>query len=157
MKEYKIIAPYGQEINESALKEGRIEFVNIKKELPKTWKELKKVKGYWTDDQCELHHLSECACFDDAKDIWPSKEEAEASIALAQLCQLRNVYNDGWKPDWKDATLKYGIYFYGDKKAGLVWRMVSGGILSFKTEELRNLFSKNFDKLIHIAKPLLQY
>ena len=89
------------------------------------------------------------------KNIFPTKEEAIACLALAQLCQLRDRYNDGWKPDWKDDNqFKWCIDFFQDvvrKTAVLFVRRT----LTFKTEELRNKFLENFRDLIETAKPLL--
>jgi hypothetical protein len=41
-----------------------------------------------------------------------SKEQAEAAVALAQLSQLREVYRQGWVPDWTDGSEKHCILFY---------------------------------------------
>ena len=92
---------------------------------------------------------------DNDKNIFPTIEEAEACLALAQLCQLRDRYNDGWKPDWDSMSeTKYVLEisrnivvknFYGNRHK----------ILAFKTEELRDKFLENFRDLIETAKPLL--
>jgi len=31
------------------------------------------------------------------------------------LIQLRDCYNDGWKPDWNGLSNKFVIYFFGDE------------------------------------------
>lgn len=154
MKEYKIIAPEGKGINEEALKEGRIEFIDVKKELPKTWEELGEVAGYWVSSSSEARFEESLLCEERNKNLWPSKEEAEASIALAQLCQLRDAYNEGWKPDWGDANYKYSIFMIEDEMVPQLITQVSK-ILCFKTKELRDLFLENFKDLIETAKPLL--
>ena len=83
-----------------------------------------------------------------------TKEEAEACIALAQLCQLRDRYNDGWKPNWNKETDKYTIIYSSDK-IDTSFSVYSQRILSFKTVELRDKFLENFRGLIETAKPLL--
>ena len=84
----------------------------------------------------------------------PTEEQAQASIALAQLSQLIAVYNDGWVPDWKDGDCKYNIEGYEDKF--LIENRSSWiSFLTFKTKPLAELFLQNFKDLITIAKPLL--
>lgn len=51
----------------------------------------------------------------DDKNYLPSKELAEAMLALCQLIQLRDCYNQGWKPDWEDIKCKYCIDTYHNK------------------------------------------
>ena len=63
-------------------------------ELPKRWEDLEYIKGYYVDSGAEL-------CFWDKEDddeleeteknIFATREQAEAAIALAQLSQLREV------------------------------------------------------------------
>ena len=38
----------------------------------------------------------------DDRNVLPSKQAAEAHIALLQLHQLRDAWREGWLPDWKD-------------------------------------------------------
>lgn len=91
---------------------------------------------------------------DSVKNRFPTKEEAEACLALAQLCQLRDIYNEGWKPDWTDNNEKFCIFFNNEKVySGLSY--YTRHILSFKTQELRDKFLENFRDLIETAKPLL--
>jgi len=88
------------------------------------------------------------------KNVLPHKKYAEAMLALCQLVQLRDCYNDGWQPDWTDNEAKYFFYFYFNEL-----RTTAGyhtqSLFSFKTKELRNMFLTNFCDLIEIAKPLL--
>ena len=91
---------------------------------------------------------------DSNKNIFPTREEAEASIALAQLCQLRDRYNGGWKPDWESGNVKPSITFFeGEIRPYDGWNFHS--VLAFRTTELRDEFAKNFADLIEKAKPLL--
>ena len=88
------------------------------------------------------------------KTTLPSIEYAEAIIALCQLIQLRNCYNEGWEPDWTDNEFKYELYAARNeicKDEGRVYHHV----LSFKTAELRDKFFNNFRDLIETAKILL--
>lgn len=142
MKKYKVRIPKGYEVaneysrvdtvgNESIV----IDIVSIKKKLSKTWIEY-----------CE-------------KNTYPAWLEDWAKIpvthkALGKLEILRDVYNDGWKPDYKSTNLKFRLEYIcttlttGDAKA-------IQAVLTFRTEKIREEFLSNFRELIETAKPLL--
>ena len=76
-------------------------------------------------------------------------------MALAQLCQLRDRYNDGWKPNWEyKGEMKYCIEFFKERISKENYYSIRK-VLCFKTPELRDEFLENFKDLIEIAKPLL--
>ena len=104
--------------------------------------------------RCTYCDTSYALCSSDAS-IFPTKEEAEACLALAQLCQLRDRYNEGWKPHWEDYNeTKYCIEFC-QGRIETIDRVNCHKILTFKTEDLRDKFLENFKDLIETAKPLL--
>lgn len=155
-KELKIEVPQGYEIDKEKSTFEKIVFKKVEKELPKSWEELDIVKGFYVDSLSKIAGTGEETCAEEYnRNTFPTKEEAEACIALAQLCQLRDRYNDGWKPDWDSMSeTKYVLEisrnivvknFYGNRHK----------ILAFKTEELRDKFLENFRDLIETAKPLL--
>ena len=155
-KEFKIQVPEGYEIDRENSTFEKIVFRKIDNNLPKSWKEFGEVEGWFVNNRCEIDYYDEGDSTNDMdKNLFPTEEEAEACVALAQLCQLRDRYNDGWKPDWNiTSETKYVIEvskntivknFYGNRHK----------ILSFKTEELRDKFLVNFRYLIETAKPLL--
>lgn len=153
-KELKIEVPQGYEIDRENSTFEKIVFKKVE-ELPKRWGELKRIKGVYVDSDSRLCNSGYGATYETSKNIFPTIEEAEACVALAQLCQLRDRYNDGWKPDWDSMSeTKYVLEisrnivvknFYGNRHK----------ILAFKTEELRDKFLENFRDLIETAKPLL--
>jgi len=122
-------------------------------ELPKRWEDLKIVEGYYISNYAKIYRIS-AELEDVDKNIFATKEQAEASIALAQLSQLREVYRQGWKPDWNDDQKKYGIEFYSDDilEAESAWTNL---FLSFQSPEIRDEFLENFRDLIEKAKPLM--
>jgi len=159
MKEYKIIAPEGLKIDEKALKEGKIEFIKEEVKLPQSWEELGTIKGWWIDQHSRIQsrpkdYTMQATSF--SKNVLPTKELVEAMLALCQLLQLRDRYNDGWVPDWSDNTLKYCISSR-ENEIKIDNYYASNRILAFKTELLRNKFynAPEIRKLIEIAKPLL--
>ena len=151
----KIQAPEGYEIDKENSTFENIVFKKIEKELPKSWEDLKILNGYYVNDSSEVDIFESYTTDEYNKNVFPTKEEAEACVALAQLCQLRDRYNDGWKPDWEDYNeTKYCIEFC-QGRIETVDRVNCHKILTFKTEELRDKFLENFRDLIKIAKPLL--
>lgn len=132
------------------------------KELPKTWEEFCENNPIENKD-CYINSFSQIRGSGRKGDmrenlydanLLPSKEYAEAMLALCKLIQLRDCYNDGWEPDWKEESFKYVIKFYDEriyKDTPLRYR----DLLAFKTAELRDLFIDNFKDLIEQAKLLL--
>ena len=158
MKEEKtieIIAPEGYEVDKEKSSFEKIVFRALPdKGLPRSWEELGEISGAYVSTQgvvLEWAGMSNCP---ENRNVFPTIEEAEASIALAQLCQLRDRYNGGWKPDWLDDGRKYVIYFAGEKMNTARMTGIQF-VLAFKTEELRDKFMENFSDLIEKAKPLL--
>lgn len=124
-----------------------------KKELPSSWEELNSVEGYYIKSNSDII-CSRGLTFCDNKNIFPTRELAEASLALAQLLQLRDRYNDGWVADWNDRNKKYIINIFLGKIDIDYYHNIQS-VLNFKTRELRDLFLENFRDLIETAKPLL--
>ena len=140
------------------------EYKIVKKEkiLPKTWEEF-----------CKLNPVKDTERFiapssgiyspgksrerdkDMDRNLIFSEEKAEAILALCQLIQLRDYYNDGWKPDWNEYSNKYVIYFFGDEPTTTI-NVECAKILAFKTIELRDEFFNNFKYLIEKLKPLYE-
>lgn len=129
-----------------------------KKELPKTWEELEIKRGYCTDIDSIIHGGLQSSNirhkrFD--KNMFATQEQAEASLALAQLSQLKKVYNGDWVADWEnDEQEKYCIMFFDNEVDTDTW-LNTNYFLSFKDKETRDLFLENFRDLIEKAKPLM--
>lgn len=85
---------------------------------------------------------------------YPSQDLANAAEALRKLLFLRDYYNEGWQPNFKNKETKYTIYTWSDL-------FIDGRtfdynrILCFKTEEIRDKFLEEQKELLEIAKPLL--
>lgn len=118
------------------------------------WEDFGNIEGFYLDKDNRItsHLQTRTGHFN--KDVFPTIEEIEARLALSQLCQWRNKYNEGWKPTWTDLITKYIICYADDKMC----KNVSTGfsrILVFKTEKIRDTFFEDFKDLIETAKPLL--
>ena len=130
------------------------EELGIKPKLPKKWEDINCLSGYYSDASSRINPVDTLMPSDSNKNVLPTKELAEAMLALCQLLYLRDIYNDGWEPDWTDKKSKYficnlcgGISVYNS--------MGNSHSLSFKNSELVNEFLTNFKDLLEIAKPLL--
>lgn len=123
--------------------------------LPESWEELNRIDGYISTFSSGVERISNAITGNMKKNIFATKEQAEASIALAQLSQLLKVYQNGWEPDWNDKSQnKFVLYFYKDKIIfDNVYFLCS--FLSFPTAELRDHFLEHHKELIIKAKPLL--
>ena len=154
-KELKIEVPQGYEIDKEKSTFEKIVFKKVEN-LPKSWEEFGEIEGWFVNELSNVVYYSEGHSTDFRdRSIFPIKEEAEACVALAQLCQLREKYNDGWKPDWKDAReRKYCIEIYNERLQRELY-YITRKVLFFKNEELADKFLENFRDLIEIAKPLL--
>ena len=143
------------DLENSDLSVGKIVFK--KKELPTTWEELKIIKGFYVNS-CYIHNGGDLPTSFSNKNVFPTKAEAEACLALSQLCQLRDAYNgeplDDWC-NWKSTNqCKYSIEVYENEISTCNYKWTRK-VLAFKTEKLRDKFLENFEELILTAKPLL--
>jgi hypothetical protein len=154
MKTLKIEIPNGFEIDKENSTFEQIVFKEIKKQLPESWEELEIIEGYFVQGRdSECCHVEKYATSEN-KNIFATKEQAQASIALAQLSQLREVYRNGWVPDWKNDIYKFCIEFYEDE----IYKdhyLFQNHFFSFQDAETRDLFLENFKDLIEQAKPLM--
>lgn len=74
--------------------------------------------------------------------------------ALMKLIVLRDIYRQGWKPDWEKEKTKYTIiYNHGNLMCAAHWYISTP--LSFQTPEIRDLFFENFSDIIEQAKEFI--
>lgn len=145
------------DLENSDLSVGKIVFKKKETELPTKWEDLVNIKGCYVRANY-ISKYNEYTALDSNKNVFPTKEEAEACLALSQLCQLRDAYNGEPLANWCNWTnsnqKKYCIVIY----KGEIYKddcVNISMILSFKTEKLRDKFVENFEDLILTAKPLL--
>ena len=155
MEQKEIIIPQGWEIDE--VRGNKIILMESKKELPKTWEEcIAKIR--------DLECIDRNSCIDTAtfSDDVASKHINDIPIGLGKpmlaLCQLlvcREVYRQGWKPDWTKGTEnKYCIINNFNEIQPTNYCFVDR-VLSFQSAEIRDQFLENFKDLIKEAKELI--
>jgi len=155
MKTLKIEAPEGYEIDKEQSTFENIVFKEIKKELPKRWEELESILGYYVNENSKVKIFNNNLTAEFNQNVFVTEEQAKASIALAKLSQLREVYRNHWEPDWTNYSQdKYGIIFRSD---GIEIRIFGhdSKFLSFQSKEIAEQFLNNFRYLIMQAKPLM--
>jgi hypothetical protein len=154
-KSVKVTPPEGYEIDKVNSTFEEIKFKKIESKLPTKWEDFREIVGFYIDASSTVSKLDRCASDDNTKDVWPTRELAEASLALCQLIRYRDAWNDGWVADWKyGSSRKYCIVCMG----GVLYKDSFGTIsksLVFKTSEIRDKFLETFKDLLEVAKPLL--
>lgn len=156
MKNLKINIPKGYEIDKDKSTFKNIVFKEINK-LPSSWKDLEKIDGYYVaSNSCNLGVVfAEKVDFDTNPALFKTKEQAEASIALAELSQLRDVYRQGWLPNWSNEHEKKDCIVFSANNILIVHYSYINHFLSFQDRETAELFLENFRDLIEKAKPLM--
>jgi hypothetical protein len=156
MKTLKINVPEGYEIDKEQSTFENIVFKEIKNDLPKSWEDLENLKGFYVGNTSDVVMTSDNVRKGKInRFIFATQEQAEASIALAQLSQLREVYRQGWEPDWSDGTItKYTISRYRNDLI-IMDNFEAEEFLSFQSRKIAEQFFENFKELIKKAKPLM--
>ena len=153
-KTIKITPPEGYEVDKEKSTFSEIVFKELKPNLPMSWKELGIIEGSFVSSNSIIDDLYMTNAVDINRNLFPTRKEAGAMLAMAQLCQLRDRWNDGWKADWKDGTVKYCIGSFKNTVLRDSYYSVSHPMV-FKTEELRDKFMETFKDLLEEAKPFL--
>lgn len=143
MNEPKINIPDGYEVDKENSTFELTKFKKKEKQLPKTWEE------YTKSNEWKIPFVSSQVGF-------RSEEQCEAVEALAQLSQLREVYRDGWKPDYSSpASEQYCIIIEDLDNLRILKYYYLNFFLSFQSHEIAQQFLDNFRDLILKAKPLM--
>lgn len=120
---------------------------------PKDWYDIESIQGYFINAGSYINETRvSLNTLPDARNTFPSREDAEKSLAEAQLKQLAKVMNDNeteeeWV-DWKDESqTKYCVTCFD--KGGILVRgqnnISNCGYVYFKRKEDRD-FSREFHK-----------
>lgn len=143
--------------------DGMLKFVDDEPTMPKTWREFCNAQPVQSTETF-ITQLSSFATQDgysgwrrrehDDKNLLPTREAAEAHLALMQLHQLRDYYRQGWIPDWTDDESKFEISIRRNEIR--VHPIVNwASFLSFPTKKLAEEFLDNFRDLIEQAGDLI--
>lgn len=150
MKSIKIEIPKGYEVDKDKSTFEEIVFKRVDNfgHLPKIIEEVEN-RIYYINDYGEISSAD-----DHTPNNLSTKERAEAFLALMQLVELRDTWNESWKPDWNDSSLKWVIKFNENRK-DICDFFHDKRVLHFKSKELAVRFLDQFSDLIEQAKELL--
>ena len=147
MKEINIKIPEGYIIDKenSSLEKGTIAFKK-KGTLPNNWEEYYNSLSEHIRSNIDnvLSHLS-----------WLPNNIRCKYIALFKLELLRDVYRQGWKPDYTDEREKHIIIKEYDNLEAYLFTTGEHYFLSFQSVEIRDKFYNNFKELIEKAEDLI--
>ena len=154
MKTKEIIIPQGWEIDK--VEDNKVIIKEIKKELPKTWGEcIAKIRDLeYIDRNCIYKAtFSVKTASNHINDIPIGL--GKPMLALCQLLVCREVYRQGWKPNWKDdKEIKYCIERVENWITKETYTLMAK-VLAFQSAEIRDEFLENFIDLIEEAKELI--
>lgn len=173
-EELKITIPEDHEIDwQESAKQEKIVFKK-KDTKPRSWKEYCQLQkesnavGYFIDSYCGISE-AEWSTFWIETNEWrstiPSKELAEAFLAMMQLMSLRQEWihkysleiglTKDWEPDWKNSDeTKYCLIQLEDVIKIYKYN-TENHTLSFPTEEMAEDFVNCFKDLLNVARPLI--
>lgn len=155
METKEIIIPQGWEIDK--VEDNKIILKESKKELPKTWEEcitkIKDLEYIDTKSNIEEVHFNVGAASNHINDIPVGL--GKPMLALMQLLVCREVYRQGWKPDWTSANENKYCIVNVHNKINIYLNVAFNQVLSFQSEEIRDEFLENFRDLIEEAKELI--
>ena len=142
-------------------KDNKVVFEDIKPKFPKTWEEfceqnMVKKNEYYVDTSSCIIAISDGKRYSSSdRNLLPSKKAAEQHLALMQLHQLRDCYNNNWHCDWNNEYEKNAVIVrsHGELKIYAEWAITT--FLTFKSIEIAREFLTNFRKLIEQAGDLI--
>ena len=149
MEKLNIEIPKGLEVDldKSSLKDGVIVFKEKEVTEVKSWKELEYIDGWFVDSLSDIKGGSRSVTNIHNKNCFPTKEDAESSLALAQLLQLRKRVVGDWVADWTGRKHVYVVYRF-EKEVVTGKNPFNFEFLSFETSEQAVTFKKNHEQLL---------
>ena len=155
MEQKEIIIPQGWEIDK--VKGNKIILKENKEKLPKTWEECCELLGegeYINNESIICNYTPHCGASKANENILPTGL-GKPMLALMQLLVCREVYRQGWKPNWTNRNEnKYCIVKDSNEIKTPIHVFISR-VLSFQSAEIRDKFLENFKDLIEEAKELI--
>jgi len=149
MKEVKIQVPDGHEL----VQDGNTYTIKEKSKYPTSWEGLESIIGYWVTDGCNIFAYYGGSPVMSNKHVYATLEQAEASVAQAQITQLLKAYNGDWKADWNYGNEKHAIGLIYNQW-GKTTAIYHSQFLTFKTQEARDHFFEHHMDLLNKYKPL---
>ena len=154
MKSMTINVPKGMVVDEE-----KSTFTNIVfKEAPKVtkgWEDLNGLEGWWVGEDSVVKDYDGDMVEQYNRNIWATKEQAEACLAMSMLSQLMKNVNGDWTPDWSDWDEDKHVIELYDEDIDRDSFVHKRHFLAFQRREIRDKFAEDHANLILQAAPLL--
>lgn len=132
--------------------------LSLPPKCPESWEEYCNnfpIDGFYISSGSNIdYHTGQRGNLFTNRNLLPTKEEAEAFLALMQLRSLRKAWVEDWESDWGTTYNKWCIYYINNYMKVCPAQM-SSHCLSFPTLDMATKFSICFKDLIEKAKILL--
>jgi len=153
MEKLEIEIPQGHEIDQekSDLTKGLVVFKKVEKKWPTSWEDLKDIGGYFTLRDSSVCHPPVLNRKEHNKNMFPTKQDADSSLAEAQLLQLRKAYIGDWDADWSfdNNVNKYCVERHYNKVI-VDYHSLKYEELSFPKKEMAEHFLKHHEELLKV-------
>lgn len=129
-----------------------------KKEI-NCYEDLGTVGGFYVGTDSDIAQIESISACEYSKCLFPTREEAEAALAMAQLCQLRDKANEGWRYEKREHESEmYSRYSAISKSLGVHYNghdFMPQTFLTFKRHDVAWNFLETHKELIKKALPLM--
>ncbi len=136
------------------------ECIRFKREKLLDWGEGELLDGYRLNKGCYPLFVKNYGRDNTSRNIFATKEQAEASLALAMLTQQVKDANGDWKPNWMQNFSGTGDYqwvvefTYYCPEGKVIQAIVGPRLLEFQTKKIAEEFLECNRGLIKEALPL---
>jgi hypothetical protein len=136
------------------------ECIKFKREKMLGWGEGELLDGYRLDNGCYPLFVKKCERNNANRNIFATKKQAEASLALTMLTQQIKDTNGDWEPNWTHNFAGTGDYqwviefTYYSPEGRVVQIIVGPKLLAFQTKKIAEEFLECNRFLIKKALPL---
>lgn len=138
------------DIDKKALAEGKISFIKTK---PTPWRKTEhNISGFYVDNNSCISVMGPVANIPANKNLFVSRDQARAMLAMAQLSQI--IANDKrfgepiTEEEWKDATVCKRLIIRQNDRITTDYGYLNYCFLAFHTVEQRDLFLEENEDLI---------
>lgn len=146
----KTYIPDGYEIDK---KKSTFEMIIFKKITPKKALCVKDIPNRdWCVDSMGIVY-KEFNC-NDLNNV-SNEKRAYAHLALMQLVELRDNWNDGWVADWSNGYQEKFCIYFNENNTTIDSYISRNIVLNFKDQQTAKEFLEQFKELIETAKELL--
>ena len=142
---------------------SKVHFETPVEKLPKSWAEFCNTHEVQKGEVYikEISTIYEAEKSGDTRDtytdmnILPSREAAEAHLALMQLHQLRDAWREGWVPDWNDGDQDKYVIAPNEGEFMIYKYHIISRFLAFQDKKRADKFRNCFIDLIRKAGDLI--